>query len=200
MFRDDFPQKIGRSGPRLLPNRWNKKLLFFSKDPSQEREHHLSLGAKFFQSTPKFWGEPIHSPWKIRQWPVPEINITLKQVVISRGQKKHLSDASIPTQRNIFLANPVRRGGEVSDCRSNSITTLISQKLKGTPQCHPPQEIKPYWGVVNHHCRPYFLQGGALGGLGPLDSHDILGGSSHLVSGYMVYKPWMAIWKGNNPS
>ena len=79
-----FPRRLADLGRAFYRIVGTKNSYFFSKDPSQEREHHLSLGANFFQSTPKFWGEPIHSPWKIRQWPVPEINITLKQVVISR--------------------------------------------------------------------------------------------------------------------
>ena len=38
----------------------------------------------------------------------------------------------------------------------------------------PPQEIRPYSGIINHHnplIRPYFLGGVALVGA-PLDSHD----------------------------
>ena len=46
--------------------------------------------------------------------------------------------------------------------------------LRGPPLCHPPQEIRPYSGTINHRfplIRALFLGGGGFGGV-PLDFHD----------------------------
>ena len=32
-----------------------------------------------------------------------------------------------------------------------TVTCLLSWESKGTPQCPPPQEIRPYLGVIHHH-------------------------------------------------
>ena len=35
--------------------------------------------------------------------------------------------------------------------RKKTLINLRSWEPKGpTPQCHPPQEIRPYWGTINH--------------------------------------------------
>ena len=59
----------------------HQKTAVFFKDPSQEREHHLSLGAQFFQSTPVFWGVANSLPWKDQAMTCPRNKYHFKAVI-----------------------------------------------------------------------------------------------------------------------